>query len=89
MQRKVRSVRVPEELALLDLTSVIRECEKYLRDLESAMLLKKGGNIEAAEALVKARQTDLGRKLGKKIWEARVRHDELVRSRQEEETSAT
>jgi hypothetical protein len=72
MPRKVRSVRVPEELASLDLSAVIRECERYLRDLESATLLKAKGNREAAEALIHARELDLGRKVGKKVWEARV-----------------
>jgi|GEM_PF-464621 len=72
MARKVRSVRVPQELAKLDLPGVIRECERYLRDLESATLLKVQGNKEAAEALIKARQSDLGRKIGMKVWEARV-----------------
>ena len=48
MQRRVRSVRVPAELDDLDLTGVIAECAKYLRDLESATLLKAQGNKEAA-----------------------------------------
>lgn len=52
---------------------MIRECERYLRDLESATMLKGQGNKEAAEALLKTRQLDLGRKIGKKIWEAKVR----------------
>ncbi|WP_319470683.1 hypothetical protein [uncultured Pseudodesulfovibrio sp.] len=72
MSRKVRSVRVPKELETLDLSGLIRECEKHLRDLESATLLKQQGNQEAAEALMKARQADLGRKIGKLVWEARV-----------------
>ncbi|WP_029896310.1 hypothetical protein [Desulfohalovibrio reitneri] len=72
MSRKVRSVRVPEELASLDLSGLVRECERYLRDLESATLLKSSGNKDAAEALLRARQSDLGRKIGKKVWEARV-----------------
>ncbi|MDY7000709.1 MAG: hypothetical protein SVS15_02865 [Thermodesulfobacteriota bacterium] len=72
MARKVRSVRVPQELAKLDLPGVIRECERYLRDLESATLLKGQGNKEAAQALLKARESDLGRKIGMKVWEARV-----------------
>ncbi len=72
MSRKVRSVRVPKELETLDLSGLIRECEKHLRDLESATLLKQQGNQEAAEALMKARQSDLGRKIGKLVWEARV-----------------
>lgn len=72
MAKRVRSVRVPEELAKLDLAAVVRECERYLRDLESATLLKTQGNKEAAEALLHARQADLGRKIGLKVWEARV-----------------
>jgi hypothetical protein len=73
MSRKVKSVRVPEEFSHLDLSGMIRECERYLRDLESATMLKGQGNKEAAEALLKTRQLDLGRKIGKKIWEAKVR----------------
>jgi hypothetical protein len=72
MPRKVKSVRVPEELAEIDLSGIIRECERYLRDLESATILKKDGNREAAEALLKAREGDLGKKIGMKVWEARV-----------------
>lgn len=72
MPRKVRSVRVPEELGTLDLSGLVRECEKYLRDLESATMLKKDGNKEAAEALIRARQADLGRRIGMKVLEARV-----------------
>ncbi len=72
MSRKVRSVRVPKELETLDLSGLIRECENHLRDLESATLLKQQGNQEAAEALVRARQADLGKKIGKLVWEARV-----------------
>ncbi len=72
MSRKVRSVRVPKELETLNLSGVIRECEKHLRDLESATLLKQQGNNEAADALMKARQSDLGKKIGKLVWEARV-----------------
>lgn len=72
MSRKVRSVRVPKELETLNLSGVIRECEAHLRDLESATLLKQQGNNEAAEALMKARQADLGKKIGKLVWEARV-----------------
>ena len=72
MPRKVRSVRVPEALATLDLSAVVHECERYLRDLESATLLRLDGNKEAADALIKSRQADLGRKIGKKVWEARV-----------------
>lgn len=79
MQRRVRSVRVPAELFDLDLTGVIAECAKYLRDLESATLLKAQGNREAAEALLKTRQTDLGKRVGHKIWEARVKYGEKLR----------
>lgn len=79
MQRRVRSVRVPVELDDLDLTGVIAECAKYLRDLESATLLKSQGNREAAEALLKARQLDLGQRVGRKIWEARVKYGEKRR----------
>lgn len=72
MSRKVRSVRVPKELETMNLSGLIHECEKHLRDLESATLLKQQGNQEAAEALMKARQVDLGKKVGKLVWEARV-----------------
>ena len=72
MPRKVRSVRVPAALATLDLSAVVHECERYLRDLESATLLRLDGNKEAADALIKSRQADLGRKIGMKVWEARV-----------------
>lgn len=72
MSKKVRSVRVPRELETLNLSGLVHECEKHLRDLESATLLKQQGNQEAAEALMKARQSDLGRKIGKLVWEARV-----------------
>jgi len=87
MPRKVKSVRVPEELADIDLSGVIRECEKYLRDLESATLLKKDGNREAAEALLKARESDLGKRVGMKVWEARVAYGDKRRakSKQHEE----
>lgn len=74
MSRKVRSVRVPRELETLDLSGLIRECESHLRDLESATLLKQQGNQEAAEALIRARQVDLGKKVGKLVWEARVKY---------------
>jgi hypothetical protein len=80
MPRRVKSVRVPEELSSLDLSGVIRECENYLRDLESATLLKVQGNREAAEALIKAREADLGRKIGKKVWKARVEYGRKVQS---------
>lgn len=72
MSRKVRSVRVPRELETLNLSELVRECERHLRDLESATLLKQQGSQEAAEALIKARQSDLGKKIGKLVWEARV-----------------
>lgn len=74
MAKKVKSVRVPEELFSLDLSAIIKECEKYLRDLESATLLKAQGDKVAAEALLKARQQDLGRKVAIKVWEARVQY---------------
>lgn len=77
MSRKVRSVRVPKELETLNLSGVIRECEKHLRDLESATLLKQQGNQDAAEALMKARQSDLGKKIGKLVWEARVQFGKI------------
>nr|WP_321259719.1 hypothetical protein [uncultured Pseudodesulfovibrio sp.] len=72
MSKKVRSVRVPKEFETLNLSGMIHECEKHLRDIESATLLKQQGNPDAAEALIKARQQDLGRKVGKLVWEARV-----------------
>ncbi|MBI9081150.1 MAG: hypothetical protein JEY79_15595 [Pseudodesulfovibrio sp.] len=72
MSRKVKSVRVPKELETVNLSGIIRECEKHLRDLESATLLKQQGNQTAAEALISARQADLGKKIGKLVWEARV-----------------
>ncbi len=74
MSRKVKSVRVPEELGSLDLSNIVRECEAYLRDLESATLLKAQGNKAAAEALIKTREADLGRKVARKVWEARVEY---------------
>ncbi|THB69427.1 MAG: hypothetical protein D6E12_04730 [Desulfovibrio sp.] len=72
MGKKVRSVRVPEVLSELDLTSLVKECEQYLRDIESATLLKSRGNKDAAEALIAARQEDLGKKVSHLVWEARV-----------------
>ena len=72
MSNKVRSVRVPKELETLNLSGLIRECKNHLRDLESATMLKQQGNQEAAEALMKTRQSDLGKKIGKLVWEARV-----------------
>lgn len=74
MSRKVRSVRVPAELDSIDLTGMIREFEKYLRDIESASMLKAKGNKKAAEALLKTRHYDLGRKIGRMIWESRLEH---------------
>lgn len=74
MSRKVRSVRVPKELETLNLSGLIRECESHLRDLESATLLKQQGSGDAADALIKTRQADLGRKIGKLVWEARVQY---------------
>ena len=74
MSRKVRSVRVPRELETLNLSELVRECERHLRDLESATLLKQQGKPDAADALMKARQSDLGRKVGKLVWEARVQY---------------
>lgn len=74
MSRKVKSVRVPEELEQINLSGVIRECERFLRDIESATLLKVQGNKEAAEALLRTRQSDLGRKIGRLVHEARVQH---------------
>jgi len=76
MQKKVRSVRVPPEIESLDLSSLVRECARHLRDLESATLLKSQGNPEAAEALVRARQADLGRRVGRLVWEAGKRAQE-------------
>ena len=70
MQNKVRSVRVPPEIESIDLTTLIRECARHLRDLESASMLKAQGNPEAAEALLRTRQADLGRRVGKLVWEA-------------------
>ncbi|WP_319777413.1 hypothetical protein [Maridesulfovibrio sp.] len=77
MSRKVKSVRVPLELETLNLSKLIREFENYLRDLESATLLKQEGNRDAAEALIKTRQLDLGKRIAKMIWEARVEYGKL------------
>ena len=82
MQRRVRSVRVPAELDALDLSGLVAECAKYLRDLESATMLKAQGNRDAAEALIKARQMDLGKRIGHKVWEARVKYGEKRRREQ-------
>lgn len=88
MAKKVRSVRVPLELAELDLSALVRECASHLRDLESAVLLSSQGNREAADALVKARRADLGRRVGNLVWEARVRHQEAARSRETEKKAS-
>lgn len=80
MSRKVKSVRVPKELETLDLSGIIHECENYLRDLESATLLKSRGNKEAAEALIVTRERDLGKKIGRMVYRARV---EFGRTRDE------
>ncbi|NDV23901.1 hypothetical protein [Desulfovibrio sp. JC022] len=77
MSRKVKSVRVPLELETLNLSKLIREFENYLRDLESATLLKQEGNRDAAEALIKTRQLDLGKRIAKMIWEARVEYGKI------------
>lgn len=77
MTRKVKSVRVPKELETLNLSALIHECENYLRDLESATMLKQQGNREAAEALLKTRQADLGKKVGMLVWEARVQYGKV------------
>lgn len=85
MSRKVKSVRVPEELAALDLSGIIRECESFMRDIESATLLKQSGNKPAADALLKTRENALGKIIGRKVWEARVRYAELKKSETERE----
>ncbi|CCO22799.1 hypothetical protein [Maridesulfovibrio hydrothermalis] len=77
MSRKVKSVRVPIELENLNLSKLIREFENYLRDLESATMLKQGGNRDAADALIKTRQLDLGKKIATMIWEAKVKYDKM------------
>ncbi|WP_432738432.1 hypothetical protein [Maridesulfovibrio sp. FT414] len=77
MTRKVKSVRVPLELETLNLSKLIREFENYLRDLESAALLRNDGNPEAAEALIKARQIDLGKRIAKMIWEAKAEYAKI------------
>lgn len=74
MSRKVKSVRVPKELETIDLSGLIHECENYLRDLESATMLKSQGNREAAEALIKARERDLGKRVGMMVFKARVEY---------------
>ncbi len=74
MTRKVKSVRVPLELESLNLSKLIREFENYLRDLESASMLKDEGNPDAAQALIKTRQVDLGKKIAKMIWEAKAEY---------------
>lgn len=82
MGRKVRSVRVPKPLETLDLSGVVHECERFLRDLESAAMLRKQGNREAAEALIHAREEDLGRQVGRMVWEARVHYGKTRESEQ-------
>ncbi len=74
MTRKVKSVRVPLELESLNLSKLIREFENYLRDLESASMLKEEGNPDAAQALIKTRQVDLGKRIAKMIWEAKAEY---------------
>ncbi|WP_022662307.1 hypothetical protein [Paucidesulfovibrio longus] len=74
MSRKVKSVRVPKELETIDLSGIIRECEAYLRDLESATLLKAQGNRDASEALIKTRERDLGKRIGMMVYKARVEY---------------
>ena len=61
---------MPPEIETIDLTGLIKECARHLRDLESASLLTTQGNAEAAEALLRARQADLGRRVGRLVWEA-------------------
>ncbi len=80
MSRKVKSVRVPKELETIDLSGLIHECENYLRDLESAALLKSQGNRDAAESLIKTRERELGRAVGRMVYRARV---EFGRKREE------
>ncbi|WP_306439202.1 hypothetical protein [Oceanidesulfovibrio indonesiensis] len=74
MVKKVKSVRVPPELEELDLTRLVKECEGYLRDLESASLLKAQGDDEASNALLAARRDDLGRKIARLVLQARARY---------------
>ncbi len=81
MSRKVRSVRVPKEIETIDLSGMIHECERYLRDLESATLLKAKGDRQAAEALIRTRQSDLGRKIGMMVWEARITYGKTKEDR--------
>jgi hypothetical protein len=73
MANKVRSVRIPREIESLDLTSLVRECARHLRDLESAALLSAQGETTAAEALLRTRQAALGRRVGKLVLEAAKR----------------
>ncbi|WP_320171368.1 hypothetical protein [Maridesulfovibrio sp.] len=77
MSRKIKSVRVPLELESLNLSKLIREFENYLRDLESASLLRQGGNPDAADALIKTRQADLGKRIAKMIWEAKSEYGKV------------
>ena len=70
MPNKVRSVRVPPEIESIDLTNLVKECARHQRALESASLLTTQGTPEAADALLRARQADLGRRVGRLVWEA-------------------
>lgn len=73
MPKKVRSVRVPPEIETLDLSRLVQECARHLRDLESAALLSAQGNAQAAEALIRTRQAALGREVGALVLEAAKR----------------
>jgi hypothetical protein len=73
MANKVRSVRVPPEIETLDLTGLVRECARHVRDLESAALLSAQGETAAAEALLRARQAVLGRRVGALVLDAAKR----------------
>ena len=73
MANKVRSVRVPPEIESLDLTGLVRECARHVRDLESAALLSAQGETAAAEALLRARQAALGRRVGTLVLDAAKR----------------
>jgi len=73
MAKKVRSVRVPPEIETIDLSALVSECARHLRDLESAALLSSQGNSQAAEALLRTRQAALGRTVGTLVWEAAKR----------------
>jgi len=73
MANKVRSVRVPPEIESLDLTGLVRECARHVRDLESAALLSAQGETAAAEALLRTRQAALGRRVGALVLDAAKR----------------